>query len=65
MERVVVAGDKLKNSGISDQALRLTADPSKVEDEEKLVATEVRRGETCLFLYGVCRLCLGFRYLVN
>ena len=64
MERVGVAGDKLKNSGISDQALRLTADPSKVEDEEKLVATEVRRGET-LFVIVVCQLCLGLRYLVN
>ena len=39
-----VAGDKLKNSHISDEALYLTADPAKNEDSEKLVATEVRKG---------------------
>ena len=40
--RVGVAGDTLKNSQISAEALQLTADPAKVEDMEKLVATEVR-----------------------
>ena len=39
--RVGVAGDKLKNSQISAEALYQTADPARAEDMEKLVPTEV------------------------
>ena len=39
--RVGVAGDKLKKSQISAEALYLTADPARAEDMEKLVPTEV------------------------
>jgi len=45
VSKVEVAGDKLKNSHISDEALYLTADPAKNEDSEKLVATEVWEDE--------------------
>ena len=40
--RVGEAGDKLKNSRISAESLYLTADPTRAEDMEKLVPTEVR-----------------------
>ena len=43
--RVKVAGDKLKNSQISAEALYLTADPAKAEDLDKLVPTEVWEDE--------------------
>ena len=38
--RVEENGQKLMNSQISQEALYLTADPAKVEEYEKLVATE-------------------------
>ena len=41
MARVGVAGDKLKNSQISAEALYLTAVPARAYDMEKLVPTEV------------------------
>ena len=47
MARVGVAGDKLKKSQISEEALYLTADPARAEDMEKLVLTEVRDTKIC------------------
>jgi hypothetical protein len=43
--RVEVAGDKLKKSQISAEALYLTADLARADDMEKLVPTEVRGRE--------------------
>ena len=45
MARVGVAGDKLKKSQLSAEALYLTADTARAEDMEKLVPTEVRDRE--------------------
>ena len=45
MARVEVAGDKLKKSQISAEALYLTADLARADDMEKLVPTEVRGRE--------------------
>ena len=49
VERLNAAGDKLRKSEISDQALHLLADPVTMEDMEQLVATEVRT--LCFPLY--------------
>ena len=43
--KVGVAGDKLKKSQISAEALYLTADPARAEDIEKPVPIEVRGRE--------------------